>query len=433
MADTTILLRDGNNSTFPVKARLLADGSYHLYHASQSQILLPDASAVDMVGTTMSKFSDGFSGPTLTAGQATLDSLTKWTIPRNTGMTIQQVNGALVITTGTTSGNEFMMVGNMNCTIPQNLIVALAMTARSANQETRIGYVEVDPLTGQPVPNANLVNFFNNHTAVLFNGTTTTTVMLETLSGSNPTTKTVSVGSQTASTSTIEYALEVRPEDVTYQQALADSVVTKVASGGRVSTMVPSPNTIYAPFIWVRNTGTATSNVITIQRVISMDIQELQVEVGGGRGNLAASQAIPVVQVASGTTQNVIIANAAVSTSSNSGSVAKVNNAATNSLTAVKGSAGKVWGGYLFNNGTTPAYLRLFNATSAGNVNMGTTAPIIILGIPAGGSLNIASVVDQYGLSFTTGIVYAITAGSTDLDNTAMTTANQVVGTILFV
>jgi len=167
-----------------------------------------------------------------------------------------------------------------------------------------------------------------------------------------------------------------------------------------------------------------------------MDIQELQVEVGGGRGNLAASQAIPVVQVASGTPQNVnaSIVNASVTTGNNSSATPlKVNNAATNNLTLVKSTAGRIWGGYIVNTGTAPVYLKLFNATSTGGVTMGTTVPVVNLPILAGSMLNMGSIVDQYGLYFGTGIVYAITAGPTDLDNTALTTANQVVGAILYV
>jgi len=431
---TTVPLRDGNNNPINIRAGQYKDGSVGFFHSSAADVDLPDGASVGMIGTTMSKFSDGFSGPTLAAGQPTLDSLTKWSIVRNTGMTIQQLNGALVITTGVSTGSEFLMIGNSFCTIPQNLITTMAVTTRSANQEIRTGYLEIDPATGQPVANPNLPGFFSNYCALLLSGTTTTTAMLESLSGNNPTSKVITVTGQTASTTTMDYALEVRPEDVTYQQSVADATAAKIAAGARISTMVPSPNAIYAPFFWVRNTGAATSSTITIQRIVSMDIQELQVEVGGGRGNLAASQAIPVVQVAAGTAQPVTITNAAVSTTTNSSATpVRVNNAATTNLTAVKGSAGKIWGGYVVNTGTVPVYLKLFNATSTGNVTLGTTNPVVNLPILPGGMINIASIVDQYGLYFSTGIVYAITSGAIDLDNTALTAANTVVGTLLYV
>jgi hypothetical protein len=330
MTDTVTTLRDGNNNAINVKTRTEVDGSLAFYHASDAEINQPDNSVVGMIGTTMSKFSDGFSGPTLAAGQATLDSLGKWNIVRNTGgMTVQQINGALTIATGTVAA-EFLMVGKTQCTIPQNLTAIMSMTARSANQETRVGYLEVDA-DGVPVPNPNLTGFFNNHTAVLVSGTVATAVTLETLSGSNPTTKTVLVASQNASTGTVEYALEVRPEDVTYQQVLADSVTAKAIGSARVSSMVPNPLVRYAPFIWVRNTGVATNNVITVQRIISMDIQELQVEVGGGRGNLAASQAIPVAIVSSPVAvsvngSTVTVSNATLSVTTNSKSCVYGNN-----------------------------------------------------------------------------------------------------------
>jgi len=433
---TTVPLRDGNNNPISIRAGQYKDGSVGFFHSSAADVDLPDGASVGMIGTTMSKFSDGFSGPTLAAGQPTLDSLTKWTIVRNSGMTIQQLNGALVITTGVATGSEFLMIGNSPCTIPQNLITTMSVSTRSANQEIRTGYLEIDPATGQPIANPNLSGFFSNFCSLLLTGTVNTTAALETLSGNNPTTKVISVTGQTASTTTMEYSLEVRPEDVTYQQATADATSTKVSTGARISTMVPSPNSVYVPFFWARNTGAATSNTITIQRIVSMDIQELQVEVGGGRGNLAASQAIPVVQVASGTTQNVNanVNNATLSNASNSGATPiKINNAATNNLTLVKATAGRVWGGYIVNTGTAPVYLKLFNATSTGGVTMGTSAPTVNLPILAGSMINIASIVDQYGLYFSTGIVYAITSGALDLDNTALTAANTVVGALLYV
>jgi len=432
MADSTISLRDGANSSFSVKARVEPDGSYAFYHAADSEIIQPDNTAVGMIGTTLSKFSDGFSGPTLTVGQASLDSLTpKWNVVRNTGVTVQQLNGALVITTGTASGNEFLMVGKTMCTIPQNLITTMSMTARSAGMEVRTGYLEVDA-SGAPVANPNLAGFFNNHTALLLASATTTTATLETLSGGNPTTKIINATGQNASTATVEYALEVRPEDVTYQQVLADSVTAKLGAAARISSMVPSPTVRYAPFFWVRNIATATSSVITIQRIISMDIQELQVEVGGGRGNLAPSQAIPVVQVASGTTQTVncantgvTIANAVVSGVANGALLHRTMSAASTNSTLVKAGTSKLVGGILTNTSTSAKFFKIYAKATAPTV--GTDVPVFTIPIPANGNISLGTVFDQYGLSVLLGLGYGITGAYADTDATAVAAGDVIV------
>jgi len=400
--------------------------------ALDATIVSPDGKRIDQIGTTTSKFVDGFGGPNIAVTADALASLTKWNVIRNTGMAVARTAGALVITTGAVSGSELLLVGKDFCTIPQNLIASLTLSARNANQEIRVGYVEVDD-NGVPIANSSLANFFRNHAAVLFTGTSNTGASLETLGGDHIATKVVNVSSQNASTGVVEYALEVRAEDVTYAQALADNIGARSAQGARISTMCPSPYAKYAPFIWLRNTAATGTCVVTVQRVISMDIQELQVEVGGGRGNNVPSQAIPVVLATPGATNNMRIADAAVTAGSNGGSIAKVFSAATNNLTNIKASAGRLWGGYLFNSSASPVYLRLYNANAIANVTMGTTSPMAVIPIPMSGVVNLASILDQYGLSFTTGITYAITMGSADLDNTVLGAAGIVIGTLLFV
>lgn len=54
----------------------------------------------------------------------------------------------------------------------------------------------------------------------------------------------------------------------------------------------------------------------------------------------------------------------------------------TNSATQVKGSAGLLGEVYCYNPNATVAYIQLFDSTTA-NVTVGTTVPIMALGIPA--------------------------------------------------
>jgi len=401
--------------------------------ALDSTVQLPDLSRVTQIGTTMTKWSDGFSGPNLAAGAATLAAIAEnWNVVRNVGsVTIQETGSALLINTGTASGNEMLLVGRHICTIPQNLTITWSLSARNANQEVRMGYLEVDA-AGNMVANPNLTNFPNNFCAMLLNGTSTTNTILETLSGGNPTSTQVNFGGQNGSNGNIESAIEVRPEDVVYSHNPANSGGARSANVGRINSMVPSHAKRYAPFIWVRNTAATTNAQLTVQRILSMDVQELQVEVGGGRGNSSGAASVPVNVVGGNT--NVNVTDARVTTGSNGSQYHKVNTvASTTNLNNIKSSIGRIVGGIVHNTHTAPLYMKFFNATSTGGVTLGTTVPLFQLPIPAGGFVNFADIFDQYGFAFSTGITYAVTTLPADLDNTALpATASLLVGTILF-
>lgn len=85
--------------------------------------------------------------------------------------------------------------------------------------------------------------------------------------------------------------------------------------------------------------------------------------------------------------------------------------------TAVKASAGQVYGWQIFNSNSSTAYVQFFN-TAVGSVTLGTTAPVISLGIPAGGAIDGGWTL---GLAFATAITVACTttrAGLTAPTNT---------------
>lgn len=80
--------------------------------------------------------------------------------------------------------------------------------------------------------------------------------------------------------------------------------------------------------------------------------------------------------------------------------------------TAVKASAGQLYGLSIFNSNTSPVYMQFFN-TAVGSVTLGTTAPVKSIGIPAGAALvrDIGN-----GIAFSTAITIAFTttrAGAT--------------------
>lgn len=105
------------------------------------------------------------------------------------------------------------------------------------------------------------------------------------------------------------------------------------------------------------------------------------------------------------------------STGGGVGNAATYYTAASNNLTLVKGSAGLL--SAIMGTGVTankPAYLKVFNASSTGAVTMGTTVPLLNIGIH---HPNSASFDCGNGIRFPAGIVIAITAGGSPTDNTA--------------
>ena len=105
---------------------------------------------------------------------------------------------------------------------------------------------------------------------------------------------------------------------------------------------------------------------------------------------------------------------------------AKQISAASTNATSVKGSAGQLYGWYIYNDGAQEVYFKLYNKASAPTV--GTDVPVIVLAIPAGSGANAFS---DIGIPFGTGIASAITTGAADADATAVA-ANQVVANLFF-
>jgi hypothetical protein len=102
---------------------------------------------------------------------------------------------------------------------------------------------------------------------------------------------------------------------------------------------------------------------------------------------------------------------------SNGATVSTLISAATNNLTQLKASLGKVHVIDIQNTVASIRYLKLFNLPSA-SVTMGTTSATLNFSIPASGKL---SIVTDLGINLGgTGVSYALTGGSALNDNTAI-------------
>jgi hypothetical protein len=98
--------------------------------------------------------------------------------------------------------------------------------------------------------------------------------------------------------------------------------------------------------------------------------------------------------------------------------------AATTNATSVKTSAGTVGSLVASNNGAAVAYLKLYNKASAPTV--GTDTPVMTILLPINGTVSVST--GAFGIRFSTGIAYAITAGMAVADIAAVAATQVSVG-----
>lgn len=97
----------------------------------------------------------------------------------------------------------------------------------------------------------------------------------------------------------------------------------------------------------------------------------------------------------------------------------------------IKDGPGQVYGMWFTNTATTTRFLKFYNA-AATDVNVGTTTPVITLGLPGNTSDDISGVFSTaYGIKFDTAITVAATTGIADND-TGAPGANEVVVNIFY-
>lgn len=97
----------------------------------------------------------------------------------------------------------------------------------------------------------------------------------------------------------------------------------------------------------------------------------------------------------------------------------------------VKTSAGCVYGMWVTNTATSTRFIKFYNATAA-NVTVGTTTPVITIGIPGNTSDDVAGLFSStMGIEFGTAICVAATTGIADAD-TGAPAANDVLVNIFY-
>jgi hypothetical protein len=130
-------------------------------------------------------------------------------------------------------------------------------------------------------------------------------------------------------------------------------------------------------------------------------------------GNVAVTIATAPALVAS--TASIGTVQTGVTATANGATASRINAAATTNATNLKASAGQLYTIDVFNAAAYNVFLKLYNKASAPTV--GTDTPIATYPIQAGGGF---SKTWPMGLSFATGISYAITKLQADSDTTVV-------------
>lgn len=222
------------------------------------------------------------------------------------------------------------------------------------------------------------------------------------------------------------YEITLESDEVWFTAKSADSNAARVIGSVRNS-VAPDPTLRYRIRLRVKNgsVAPASSTSVTWNFLTAVDFTDIKTEVTGGNGNTASGQAIPVHVVAGSGGSSTTPAIAASTTVAGT-SVAKVLSAASTNPTLVKSTSGRLYGYQLANTTAAWKFLRLYNLTVAPTV--GTSVPFMVVPIPPNGMVDIHNTVP---VAFATGISYAITGASPDLDATAVA-AGDVVGHLVW-
>ncbi len=120
----------------------------------------------------------------------------------------------------------------------------------------------------------------------------------------------------------------------------------------------------------------------------------------------------------------------AASTTVNGATNLRINSTAAVNLVSVKATAGKLVGGFLQNKSAAAKYVKFYQKASAPVV--ASDVPIFVIQLGIGETFYLSEVSGLLGISFATGIAYAITGAVGDTDATAVA-AGDVTGLVQYV
>ena len=366
-------------------------------------------------GVAVSALGDN---PTPTFNQAKIGSGT-------TGITDSFTGVALSVSMNTTNGAERWYLSRKIFAGAEDITVHLSRSQALAANSIFVGLVEVDALTGIPLLNPNITADgngsadFTNRAGVDYGKSTgTQQAFLECVADSSNTVASVTATTfaPAAMTTAFKTIIEFHAEDM-WAGGGATDVTSALASSNQfcLNSQAANDGKAYKLLIRFRNVAAPGSGTtVVIPRILVVNSQEMKVEVVSGRGDLTGGKGVPV-----NVSGNIVVNPGGAATTSNGNLFHKLTAAATTNATSVKTTVGKILGGRVTNLAAAVRYLKFYNKASAPTV--GTDTPILTIPIEATSSIYLADIIGFLGMSFTTGIAYALTTGIADGDTGALT------------
>ena len=337
-----------------------------------------------------------FPGPTLNPD--------RWeVISQGAGQSVSFAIGEMTINTGTTPDEEFVMRTIGTVSVPFRAWFIAKLSQRIANQEIRFEAINAagDMVAGW-----------------LIDGVTATTAKYYSANTGNLGVSAASTVPTTVSHTIFE--LEMFPDEFWAIARNPDSILARPNPYCKTLN-IPDPEEEYFLQVRITNLGTApaSNTQVILGAVAVQDINELTVEITGGRGDSVGAKAIAVAGAVTATVSGgVSLSGSATQASSSSHN--KVSLASTNA-TVVKASVGSIYWMLLANTSAFWRYVKFFNKATA--PVPGTDVPAYTIAIPPNDTVAVANAV---GMRFATGIGYSITALAADLDTTAVAAGDVV-------
>lgn len=359
------------------------------------------------VKSVQKKFRDSFSGVSLNSAV--------WDSVIGAGAAISQASSTLTLGSGVIVSAETYILSKETFTIPVKLNIGLTLSQRIVNQQFFVEFVSIDPVTC--VPDS------KHCVALVFDGTTATQVKYRVQNGGLTPLDSPAV-TVTTTTGTGMYEIEPFADECWFHTRVLDSAFGRTYSYCRHQ-QIPDPNAIFKVRLrWLNGDIAPTSSTDAVVQFLAVqDYAELTAEITGGRGQTVAGQGLGVNVI--GTVATFMSTNTPVAVQAaitNNMTAHRKFSAATTNATNVKATAGKIGNLVVTNLTTTTKFLKLYNKATAPTV--GTDIPVLTYPLLPEETIDLFT--SGLGLSFATGIGYAITGALADADTTAIG-ANEII------
>lgn len=360
-----------------------------------------------------------------------LPQAVEWDVVTGTGMSMlagQTSQGSvLAVTTGTTVNSSTSLTSTAIFSAPFKVAASILLSQKIVNQQVYFEAVACDPVTGVTDESRVLAWRISGD-----DNTTVTNASYDAQSGGASRVRVLNQATPTiagaiggvAPTTTLE--IEHLVDEAWFHCRNSDSVNARVNTYARTTTL-PDGDLFYKARVRIVNGSTAPASTTTVWvgHVTADSHTEQPVEIVNSRGSVGAAQALPVT----------VTGTANVTTSASSAMVLQASNSVGTVPTAVRFDAllaaaqtvkatanARLYWATIFNPNAAMAAVHFYNATAP---TIGTTAPVLTVAVPAGGTVILPSSGLPY-LSNATAMTVAATTTATTAGAVAPTTGLSV-------